>query len=587
MLRSYYATPVIVVVLISNLTFAEEGKAKPQAFQFQGRGNACLLQINFKALSDPEKSTWFMGSNAPAEQLQNYAIYEVLNSDTIAVSACDESAYFLKGIRKPDKCATPTTVQCPEQHGPDGPQLDQFASTLTIPLTAPLHTASRYIITIQNSNKELLQIPFSNTATLASAADQSKLRTEVTVTSTMALDVHEDQELRVERNLATGPKASTEAYDAKVAKINESAGIVLTLRPDLPGGKANPLSLEVKGLTDFYGVPVPAQGKVQSVAVPQSGTAGSLFPNSVNGAYINTQLSAIAAVGSTPTFAANGAIAPWDPSPRVIRLGSSVFFDPAVNFDIGNANAKSTNSVVVPAPFWTPVIFGWNEKERKQMQACAQHINSTSECLRDLQNADNRALQAAKITFGPREEFDTQYGGTNILGEARLDLYLQALTHTADKQAAVYAEGNPAIRDLLDLPTNGFMITPYLLFDGGSHINSQTISNTKPNPSVTVPTYGISRLYGGLQASAQYGRNTVSIDGSYVYLFLPETASFSLNKVNYIHTVSGFLPHAKLKYSFYLDDTKHFAGTIVWENGAAPPSWQYLNKVSVGLQVTY
>jgi hypothetical protein len=190
-------------------------------------------------------------------------------------------------------------------------------------------------------------------------------------------------------------------------------------------------------------------------------------------------------------------------------------------------------------------------------------------------------------TFGPRAEFDTQHGGVNFLAEGRAELYLPQLTKSVDFHRAVIASGNPAIRDLLELPTNGYSIAPYVQVDGGGHLNSQVISNPTPAPAATIPTYSIFRLYIGFHGTAQFGRNTLSLDGSYVDLFEPETVPVLVKKTTEIRNISGFQPHAKLSYSFYLDQTKHFAGSISWEDGRSAPSFQYLNKVTVGLQVTY
>ena len=79
----------------------------------------------------------------------------------------------------------------------------------------------------------------------------------------------------------------------------------------------------------------------------------------------------------------------------------------------------------------------------------------------------------------------------------------------------------------------------------------------------------------------------MSVDGSYVNLLLGETVPATVNKIVFAKTVSSFQPHTKLSYSLYLDDAKHFAGSFSWEDGRTAPSFQYLNKVTAGLQVTF
>jgi hypothetical protein len=195
---------------------------------------------------------------------------------------------------------------------------------------------------------------------------------------------------------------------------------------------------------------------------------------------------------------------------------------------------------------------------------------------------------AANTTFGPRAEFDTLYGGVNLLAEGRFELYLRPLSQSVDVQKAVSSAGNPAIRDLLDLPANGYSVFPYVQFDGGGHLNSQSISNPKGDPATDIPTYDIARVYLGVHGTAQVlQRNNLTLDASYVDLFSTETVPYTVNKVVFARRLSGFQPHTKLTYSFTFDEAKHFAGSIAWENGRSAPSFQYLNKVTVGLQVTY
>jgi hypothetical protein len=279
-------------------------------------------------------------------------------------------------------------------------------------------------------------------------------------------------------------------------------------------------------------------------------------------------------VHSAPTFSGSGAIAPWHPAARTIVLHSDIFFDPTVTFDVGSTNVKSSNSVIIPAQFSRAFVFGLSSNEKMSNPASFAKL-------------DGKRRVAASLAFGPRAEFDTPYGGTNLRGEGRGELYLPQLFKSVDVQAATIASGNPAIRDLLDLPTNGYAITPYFQFDAGGHVNSQTITNPKGNPSANISQYNIARLYLGVHGTAQLGRNTLNLDGSWVDLFANEIVPFTVQKITSATTISGLQPHAKATYSLFLDDTKHFAGTCSWENGRSAPSFQYLNKVTVGVQVIY
>ena len=52
---------------------------------------------------------------------------------------------------------------------------------------------------------------------------------------------------------------------------------------------------------------------------------------------------------------------------------------------------------------------------------------------------------------------------------------------------AYLAAGNPAIRDLLQMPDGGWSIAPYLQYDGGGHVTAQTITNSGKNPAAIIP----------------------------------------------------------------------------------------------------
>src|ERR1019366_5249218 len=165
--------------------------------------------------------------------------------------------------------------------------------------------------------------------------------------------------------------------------------------------------LTVTGLTDYYGKPVSPTGKI---------TVGGA-PTNVADAFITTSLSATAGVHMTPAFSATGAVAPWHPAVRALFLWpeSAIRVDPAVTFDVGTATTQSKNSVIIPAFLSVPIYFGLpNLKAPRNNQAEVKVTPSPD---------DEKALskgtrpEVPNLTFGPRFEIDTIYGGVNALGE--------------------------------------------------------------------------------------------------------------------------------------------------------------------------
>jgi len=519
-----------------------------QVGQLQGADYARLLRLDFGALAADKADQWFLRQNAPGTSLSNYSVYVVLNPESSSMQVCEVSRDYLDASRPPSGCAILADPPSGDQIGQI--RVDADAKTVDILLRKPLHADAHYILSIRRSDQDKLEVSFSNTTSIITP-DATKIRSVLKVKSTVSLRAVQGQSVTVSRVVAKGPAPGAEIYPATVSQV-ETDGLVLVLQKELPSGKSNPLQLEVKGLTDNYGTAVKIQGKVQGAPA---------VSKDISNAFVTAQLSAIAAVHSAPTFSGTGAVAPWHPASRIIWLPGEIFLDPAVNFDVGSANAKSSNSVIIPSQFSRAFAPGVPSNEGYPI--------------------------ALNTTFGPRAEFDTQWGGVNLLGEGRAEFYIRQLSHSVDVQKAVIAAGNPAIRDLLELPMNGYSIVPYVQFDAGGHLNSQSISNPTGHPPVDIPTYDISRLYLGIQVLAQLGRNNLNLDASYVDLFLTETVPYTLNKVVYSRRLSGFQPHSKLTYSYTFDDAKHFAGSISWEDGRSAPTFQYLNKVTVGLQVTY
>jgi hypothetical protein len=71
-------------------------------------------------------------------------------------------------------------------------------------------------------------------------------------------------------------------------------------------------------------------------------------------------------------------------------------------------------------------------------------------------------------------------------------------------------------------------------------------------------------------------------------MFTPESAAYSgKNNVTHELQVTGWQPHFKGTYTVYLDPAKHFGGSVSWEDGRSAPTFQYINKATAGIQVTY
>jgi hypothetical protein len=546
---------MIVLAVSSACAQQTAEKTSLQISQWQGLGQDKVLQVK---VMTGKNDKWFIPANPPAGNLCNYNLYEVQHPDDPRMKIVDVTSTYL--AYPPGGCGT---VPVPLPAASDMEQQFQLF------LVAPLKFGVRYLLTLRNPvdtnpDTNLVVTVFTGTASLLLEPQKGK-NIEVMVSSTVSLKVAKGDAV-IFKNKSDKPGQADTALHG-VVQLVTTRGVFVTLTGPLPVDQAGALQLTSQGLNDNYGNDIHAAGKITpALENTASSTAGQ--PPSITSAMITTQLSATAAVHSTPTISATGALAPWNQAIHMMDVsrGDAVYFDPVVNFDVGTNNSKSANSVILPSPFSHDFTLKGNDQA-------------------DL--AKSVTFSSLNTSFGPREEFDTLYGGTNLLGEMRFDLYPSFWYHTAAAQKSALAAGNPAIRDLLQMPDGGWSIAPYLQYDGGGHVTAQTITNSGNHPAAVIPTYDISRLYLGLVFAGTYKSSSVNIDGSWFDLFTQETVPFTLNKVIYSKNVAGWQPHFKGTYSFSLDRTKHYLLSFSWEDGRCAPSFVYGNKATGGLQVVY
>ena len=536
------------------------------AAQLQSARYACDLQIEF----DPAdaKSSAFFGSGAPGADLSSYSLYVVLDNNTPAMRACDKSHDYIDPFRSPDAkpdnaCIVPPptnpTVACPFP----GQEFVGLGKAF-IPLLKPLRSDLFYLLVVRGFGPKGDTVVPIALASSVITPDVTKINSRVMVLSNVALFATNGQKVTVERATAQGLRAIATQFSGHVINAENPSGVVLDLDGRLPSGQTSQLT--VKGLSDYYGMAVQAKGKIQIAGAPLN----------MSDAFITTSLSATAGVHMTPAFGATGAIAPWHPAVKAIVMRSAgIRFDPSANVDVGSASLQTKNSVVIPAPLSLPIYFGLPSIKAARDAAGESQL---------VPLVGKRPL-VLNLTFGPRLEIDTKYGGTNVLGEGRTELYVPRFSQTESVKQASLGAGNPAIRDLLELPANGFAFAPYFELDGGSHVNSQVVKSG--NTQADVPIYDIARTYLGVNGSIQRGILTFSFDTSYVDLLSTETVAYVSNKVVLLRVVSGWQPNTTVGVSAAFDKAKHYAVTLTYQNGRAAPNFQYLNKVSGGVKITY
>jgi hypothetical protein len=135
----------------------------------------------------------------------------------------------------------------------------------------------------------------------------------------------------------------------------------------------------------------------------------------------------------------------------------------------------------------------------------------------------------------------------------------------------------------------GFKLTPFLAFDFGGHVNDETL--TKNTSTVLVPRHSIVRGYAGFVGAFEWNKLpfpiTLTLDESVVYIATPETIGFTTDDGAFLRRIRGFHPHLKTSLDLGFDPSKHYSLSFTYENGRLAPNFEYLNKITAGVKVSY
>jgi hypothetical protein len=555
---------LLTIIAISCVVHVVAQTSTVTATQDQDPALACTLQIFFDP-GDGQQKAWFGDSTASGAQISNYRLFVVLHGNSPDVRACDKSDEYLDSTRPADSGSACVISPIRAATCPSPGKHTVLEDRVYIPLLKPLRGDLSYLVVITGVGpKGQLAIPLVPNGTVITP-DVTTASSLLKVQSNISLSAKEGQTVNVKRSTAKGLVVSSESFPGHVLnRAVTTDGILIKLDKKLPSGKDSQLTVD--DVSDYYGSAVSAKGKITIAGAPVNATD----------AFITTSLAATAGVHASPAFSATGAIAPWHPAQYALFVCQTpIRFDPSATFDVGSASTQSKDSIIFPAQFAAPVYLG--------LPSLKTPRNSN-----DLDTpflVEGKRPSVINFLFGPRAEIDTKYGGVNLLGSLRSEWYLLSLSHAPSVRQAVLGSGNPAIRNLLELPNRGYAVAPYLEVDGGGHITSNTVSVGASHADV--PTYGIGRLYIGLYGSVQAGILSFSVDSSWVDLLSSETIGYTTKTAALLRIVSGWQPNTTAAVSITFDQAKHYGFTLNYQNGRSAPNFQYLNKFSAGVKITY
>ncbi len=497
--------------------------------------NARELQIYVDGMSNEQFEQFF--AKGAGHRSDAYRIYTIDHPDEPEMKATDVTTSYI-----------------------DASQVTRAGQGLVqVPLTRPLSAANSYLIVVQGiGTKGRVVAKLEPKGTIFST-EPTLVAERVKVTAPIAFANRPGENVVLERKKATEKDGhatlSPESITARITQL-DTDGLVLDLGHRLPAGTN---TLSTSGLKDSFGNAIPAQGAIE---VPSA-------PLNESDAYVLVKLAANAAVHQAPIFTLTGNVAPLHPPAHSVFWGS-VRVDPSVAIDVGLRSTKSANSVIVPAPFSSVRVSGLPSALREGEVRSTKH-----------------SPYATQFSYGPRIETDKEFKRLNSLGEFRWELYLPQLSRGMTAFRAKLSSEQPELRDFLELPVRGFTFAPYFQFDGGAHVNEETVTNTTTSQSVTVPSHYIARTYFGIKGTVELWRTSTDVDASYLNMIDQETIGFTTTTEALLRRVQGWQPHSKVGFNLFLDQAKHSAFNITFENGRTAPNFEYLNKVDVGFKIIY
>lgn len=287
---------------------------------------------------------------------------------------------------------------------------------------------------------------------------------------------------------------------------------------------------------------------------------------------------------------------------------------PSINFDIGFNSTKSKNSITVNFPF----VYYFNFTNRSIIDT---QINAAVKAETDKETASGTKrkvfplyvyggwkntpffrLADIKMSFGPKVELYRRYYPRNLLASVRADFEFHRWLGTiasrrrmlsSDLNAAASRDEDKKLFGKLQDINFGWKFVPYLAFDLGRHVTEETVTKklNNLNQSVTIPNFGIARIYGGGVGTFEWLIKrrvaSISFDYSLYYLGLTEINSYNTDKLLLLRRVRGFQPFFKTTFEFSLDPARRYAFKATYENGRAIPGTEYLNKVTTGISLSY
>jgi hypothetical protein len=320
------------------------------------------------------------------------------------------------------------------------------------------------------------------------------------------------------------------------------------------------LPVGVEGLEDIFGGPLKLDPKSKFVTqkAPATKDASQYYAN-VNYA---------AGVGSKPAWILDGKLAP--------SLGSLVHgfqFFPLIMADIGHNT-----------------INGMAYTDTIDLGGSASRVFRT----------DNGYFPLQEILFTPgiTYETDREFDRDNLLATFDLrysfaHLYNPQSTRSLRKFADIVKRmknsSAPTLQpEQIPPPLFGYALDFHTGLEAGGALVNTAVKATSGAATRVVPTYMIARIVPQVHGLIQVWRFSLDSSAAIRYLVATENTVVQLpNKNLILEKLSGWKAYGVINGNWSLDNVGHFAITVAFKDGFAPPKFQRVNTVQVGLTIKY
>jgi hypothetical protein len=336
-------------------------------------------------------------------------------------------------------------------------------------------------------------------------------------------------------------------------------GQVLVVLREIPGDSFSNLELPIgiDGLLDVFGKPlkIDPKSKFKTQKAPTSKDASQYYIN----------LNYAAGVGSKPAWAADTKIAP-----QVGRLEKGFQFSPSFTSDIGHNSISGVT-------YTDTIDFG--------LSASRIFINPAS------------SVREISFTPGITYETDREFDRDNLLGTTDVRFVFPHLWNLqANRQIAEFITAhktNPNLTpDQVPVPHYGYELDLHVGTETGGDLADTTVKATAGGAKATLPTYTIVRFVPEVHAQLQLAQGSwgfaFEFTGTERYLATTENTIIQLsNNSLLLEHLTGWKPYGVLSATIKPDQTGHLAISITYKDGYAPPKFQRINAVQVGVVLMY